>query len=718
MKPNFKLEIDSNNIATLRFDQPDSKVNTFSSATLSELETILDDLAKNADLKALRLVSSKPGVFIAGADIEELASIKTETEAADKARRGQEIFNKLDTLPFPTIAAIDGACVGGGLECALACDFRVVSDNPKVKLGLPEVTLGIIPGWGGTQRLPRLVGLPQALKLILTGKPVDSVTAYKIGLADTVASSAFFDAELDRFTELILSTTGRKKALARRKLSVRDRILSGPLLRSMIVIKKSRQMVQEKSGGHYPAPEAALDLIEKTYGGSLEKGLEAEAIAFSKLGSTRVSKNLVQLFFTNEALKKETGPDRSLKPQPVNAAAVLGAGVMGGGIAWLFSQNGIPVRMKDLDWKPILKGLAEAHTYSREAAKRGKMKWESIPMQMHRISGTTDFSGFRNTDVVVEAVVENLEVKKAVLAEVESHLRDDAVLATNTSALPMEELAASLKRPDRFVGMHFFNPVNRMPLVEVVAGSKTNAQTIATTMALVRRLGKTPILVNNCSGFLVNRILIPYLNEAAYILQEGSSVEAIDQAIEAFGMPMGPFLLSDEVGLDVGIKVAKTLADAYGGRMRVPALFHSITERKDLLGKKGGRGFYIHDNKNRSPNAEIGKILKAVREANQIATQPLTRDEIVDRAMLIMINEAARCLEESIVSKPEYLDMAMIMGTGYPPFRGGPLRYADERGLTAICKKLESLRSTCGDRFDAAPLLVEMEKTGKPFYQS
>lgn len=718
MKRNFKLEIDPHGIATLHFDQPNSNVNTFSSATLAELESILDELKKNTAVKALRLVSAKPNIFVAGADIRELAGIQTEADALQKAQRGQAIFTQLAALSFPTIAAIDGACVGGGLECSLACDFRVVSDNPKVKLALPEVTLGIIPGWGGTQRLPRLVGLPQSLKLILTGKPVDGLTALKIGLADAVVSSAFFEESLDRFTQSVLSPADRKKAFARRKPSWQDRVLSGPLFRSTIVIKKSRQMLRQKSGEHYPAPDAALDLIEDTFGGSLSEGLEAEAVAFSKLCVTRICKNLVQLFFTSEALKKETGTDASTKPNPVNSAAVLGAGIMGGGISWLFSQNQISVRMKDLDWKPILKGLAEAQTYSLELAKRGKMKRESIPLQMHRISGTTNFSGFRNTDIVVEAVVEKLEIKKAVLAEVESQLRDDTVIATNTSALPMEELASSLKNPERFVGMHFFNPVNRMPLVEVVAGSKTNPETIATTMALVRKLGKTPILVNNCSGFLVNRILIPYLNEAALMLQEGGSVEAIDQAIERFGMPMGPFLLSDEVGLDVGLKVAKTLETAYGDRMRVAALFHGISERKELLGKKGGRGFYIHESKKRSPNPEIDEISNAVREAHQITARSLTSEEIIDRAMLIMVNEASRCLEESIVSKPEYLDMAMIMGTGYPPFHGGPLRYTDERGLSAICLKLEALRASCGDRFAAAPLLLEMEKSNKTFYQS
>lgn len=712
----FDLKIDANGVARLTFDLPGEKVNTFSSVTMKELGVHLKNLAIRKDVNALLLLSGKPGIFIAGADIDELARINNEQEAQAKARRGQALFGLLVALPFPSIAVIDGACVGGGLECALACDYRVVSDNPKTKLGLPEVSLGIIPGWGGSQRLPRLIGLSKALGLILTGRAVDGKKAMRLGLADKLVAHEFLDESVSEFLDQVLNNP--RSILEKRKSKdfvtwFMDKTPIGQYL----VFKKARQSILHRTKGKYPAPEEALKVVQETLGHSLESGLIFEARAFSKLCVTHISKNLVQLFYSNEALKKDAGIGSSLHPAPVNSAGVLGAGVMGGGIAWLLSSKDISVRMKDIEWDAIAAGYAEANAYYGQLVKRRKLKKGAANVKMHRISGTVDYSGFRNVDIVIEAVVEKLEVKRKVLCEVELQIHDDAVIASNTSSLSIDDIAIALERPERFVGMHFFNPVNRMPLVEVIAGKKTSQEAIARVVNLTRRLGKTPIVVNNCSGFLVNRILIPYLNESAHMLEEGTSMTRIDAAIEAFGMPMGPFALADEVGIDVGVKVATILENAYGDRMRVADIMKVLYEERHLVGRKQGKGFYIHKGKQRTPNEkDIESITRKLESRMQSPSTSLNSEEIVDRAMLTMINEASRCLEEDIVHDAEHLDMAMIMGTGFPAFRGGLLRYADERGLSSVCRSLGALSETCGKRFEPSPLLLEMERKGERFY--
>lgn len=713
MRDPFTLAIDRSGVARLVFDQPDAKVNTFSSSVMAAFSSQLDALAGSGEVRALVLSSAKPGIFIAGADIGELAAIEDAGEAESKSRQGQAIFNKISALPFPSIALIDGACVGGGLECALACSYRVVTDNPKTKLGLPEVSLGIIPGWGGTQRLPILVGLPAALDLILSGRLIDSGKAVKIGLADLLVSHAFIEASIAPFVEEVLS--GQRRPHSRRGFS--DLLLNRTFIGRALVFRKARQSLELRTKGHYPAPEMALEVVRSTFGKSFEKGLIAEARAFAGLCGTDVSKNLIQLYYTKEALKKDAGSGETVSPALVRSAAVLGAGVMGGGIAWLFSSKDIPVRMKDISWDAIAHGLREASDYYRQLEKRRKLSKREIGLKMHRIGVGTDYAGFKNADLVVEAVVENLNTKRAVLSEVESWIRDDAVLATNTSSLTLVDLAQNLRHPQRFVGMHFFNPVNRMPLVEVVAGPRSSPEAVASVIALAKRLGKTPIQVNDCAGFLVNRILIPYLNESAYLLQEGASMVEIDRVIEAFGMPMGPFVLADEVGLDVGLKVAQSLEGSYGARMRVAELLRRMYEERRLVGKKQGRGFYLHEGKRRTPNdAAVSAVTGELQQGLKRNAELLDERQILERALLPMINEAARCLEENIVASPEYLDMAMILGTGFPPFRGGPLRYADKLGATALCRVLDRLQQEHGPRFEPAPLLLEMERKGSRFY--
>ncbi|MBK1880332.1 3-hydroxyacyl-CoA dehydrogenase NAD-binding domain-containing protein [Pelagicoccus mobilis] len=711
----FQLVVNTEGVARLLFDLPNEKVNTFSSSEMKELKEALLELSKRDDVRLMLLMSAKPGIFIAGANIGELASIESVEVAEEKSRYGQSVFQGLEDLPFPTVAVIDGACVGGGLECALACTYRLVSDSPKTKLGLPEVSLGIIPGWGGTQRLPRLLGLPGALKLILSGRPVDGRKAVRMGLADKLVAHEFLDEGVRGFINSVLSESGIARRRSRH--AARDWFLNRTPIGRTLVFRNAKQQLKRRTKGKYPAPEVALQVVHDSFRGDWSKGMALEARRFSKLCITHVSKNLVQLFYTNESLKKDAGIGDTLHPKPVETAAVIGAGVMGGGISWLLSSKGIPVRMKDVKWEAIATGMAAASDYFGQLVKRRKMKKGAAKLAMHRISGTTDYTGFRNVDLVIEAVVEDLEVKQSVLVDVEKRIREDAVIATNTSSLSMVDLGKGLVHPERFVGMHFFNPVNRMPLVEVIAGPKTSQEAIAKVIDLTRKLGKTPIVVNNCSGFLVNRILIPYLNESAYMLQEGTSMERIDKALEDFGLPMGPFALADEVGIDVGLKVARILESSYGERMQVADIMKDAFEEYHLLGKKSGKGFYIHEGKKMRPNEkDLAPLAKAYQARLKSEVHSLDTDEIVDRALLPMVNEAARCLEEDIVRTPEYLDMAMIMGTGFPPFRGGPLRYADERGLSDVCRSLERLEKKYGERYHPSDLLLEMEKTGRRFY--
>lgn len=697
----FHLTVDSEGFAELVFDLPGEKVNKFNSSSMKELEHILDDLHKRSDVRILTLKSAKAGIFIAGADIEELKVIEGREEAYQKSRIGHRVFQKLESLPFPTIAAVDGACLGGGLECALACTYRLATDDVKTSLGLPEVNLGIIPGWGGTARLPRLIGYEQSLKMILAGKALPAKKALKIKLVDRVCAREFLPEESRKFAEECLTNaTGILRN--RERGGWRTLLLEGNLFGKKLLFDQSRKSVLKKSKGHYPAPLAALKVIESTQNASLQNALEAEAQAFADLAITSTCKNLIRLFFLNEALKKETWSIQE-EPLAVRKSAVLGAGTMGGGIAWLMSHYRVPVRMKDVSWDAVAKGYEAAEKVYGQLQKIRKIKASEAKVKMHSITGTVDYTGFRDVDFVVEAIVENLDIKKKVLQELEREVREDTVIGSNTSSLSITEMASALQRPERFCGLHFFNPVNRMPLVEVVAGKETSPQTIATAVALMKKTKKTPVVVADCAGFLVNRILIPYLNECARMFGEGTDYQRIDRIVESFGMPMGPFVLADEVGIDVGAKAAKGLEEAYGSRMEVPQILNILVERK-LYGKKNGKGFYLHHGKSREPNQDV-YALPSKGDAGQIRDE-----EILDRAILIMVNEAGRCLEEGVVANEDYLDMAMIMGTGFPPFLGGVMGYARKLGFRTVQEKLQRLAEHRGERFAPAPYFSQEEQ--------
>lgn len=718
MSSAWTLHIDDNWIAWLTFDTPGEKVNTFTAPSLTELDHLLDELAVNDSIKAIAVRSGKPLNFIAGADINELAAITDPAQARDVALRGQAIFAKLSAVPVPTVAVIHGSCMGGGLELALACHYRVVTDDPKTTLALPEVKLGILPAWNGTIRLPRLIGLPRALDMILTGRSMDARRACRVGLADRIVAEAFLEQHTTTFINDVLRRSCRRIVLQRRR-RVQPRLMrmlqATPPGRAFMYRHAARQ-IRKRTNGHYPAPITALDVLRKTYRRTtVEEGGRIEADALAELACGPVSRNLVWLFQTGQKAKKIALPGGSAS-HDLEHAAVVGAGIMGSGIAWACANADMNVRLRDVSYDAIARGMKSIASMFHAQVKRRKMSAAQMNLAMHRCSPTTDYTGFADADIVIEAIIEDLDIKRRVLREIEENVAPDTIICTNTSSLPLNELAAALKHPKRFVGLHFFNPVNRMPLVEIVPTSRTSNDTIAAAVQLVQKMGKTPAVVGACAGFLVNRILVPYLVESAWMMEEGVEPSHIDELLEHFGMPMGPLALVDEVGIDVGHTVARVLERAYGERMKVPAALGVIAETGELLGRKAGRGIYLYRNGKRRPNPAIRELTERARQAEGISRRRLRDEDIVDRAVLLMVNEAARCLEEGVAADAEALDMAMVMGTGFAPFRGGLLRYADDRGVLAIRERLNELATVYGERFAPAPSIDRIASNGGRFY--
>jgi len=603
----------------------------------------------------------------------------------------------------------------------LACRYRVAVLNPKTQLGLPEVNLGIIPGFGGTQRLPALVGLEESLKIILSGKAIDGEKAYKIGLVDEAIHEEFLEESLSAFVTEIIKNGDKNKFLQKRKNATKRRFyIESLLMKKHLIFHYARKDLWEKTKGHYLAQFFALEVIKRTYRKTYgTRGFKIELDAFCDLAVGDISKNLIEIYFTSEALKKDTGVDDFTSQKEIKNVALLGAGIMGGGIAWLFANYNFNVRLKDITQQAIALGYNQILKIFNQLQKIRKVKSNQVSMKMANVSAGLDYTNFDHSDLVIEAVVENIAVKKNILKEVESQVANDAIIASNTSSLSISEMAGALENPSRFVGMHFFNPVNKMPLVEVIYGEKTSNETVATIVKLAKKLGKTPIVVKDVPGFLVNRILLTYLNESAYLLQDGFSIKKIDSEIEKFGMPMGPFVLADVVGIDVGVKVAESLEKGYGSRMKVAEILQELHQNhKNLLGKKSNLGFYNYDKNNKitTQNLTIYEILDGIKDQIKVPEENINDSEIIERCILTMINEASKCLEENVVKNARYLDMAMIMGAGFPPFRGGVLRYADKLGLPNIVKKLQNFEKKYGERFAVSKLLLEMEKNNQKFY--
>jgi len=650
-----RLEIDSENIAWVVFDDPNSKVNLLDPDTVGQLDHILAELAQRK-LKGVVFVSSKPDVFIAGADIKELEKIRDAAQAEELSRAGHRILAKIEQLGVPSVAAIDGACLGGGCELALACRYRVATDNLKTQIGLPETQLGIIPGWGGTQRLPRLIGLRAALGIVVPGKSVSATRALKMGLVDEVVPAIAL------------------RAVATKWLAKNRRPASAVFLDNLwpvkrIIARVARKQTLTKTHGHYPAPMKAIDAMEQGLSGSLEHGLDLEARLFGEVATTSQCKNLIRVFFLREKYSKlrlrDAGP-----ASKIEKVGVLGAGVMGAGIAQWCSSRGLTVRLKDIKPEFVAAGMKRIADVYREGLKRRKLTKLQVEHGLGRVHPTTDYSGFGDCSLLIEAVLEKIEVKRAVFEELTSLLRYECVFASNTSAIPIDELAEASGRPEQFVGIHFFNPVHRMPLVEIVRGTQTKPEVVATAVEFAKQLKKIPIVVKGAPGFLVNRLLMPYLNEAGVLLGEGVGVEAIDRAMLDFGMPMGPLRLIDEVGIDVAYDVAHELAEAFQDRMSVAPALRRVHEL-GLKGRKGGKGFYVYQGRKTRLNRDLG--LSVTKTPGAAAIQ--------SRLLGVMIAEAKRCLKEEVVGSEDDIDTGMIFGTGFPPFRGGLVKYARDSGL-------------------------------------
>jgi 3-hydroxyacyl-CoA dehydrogenase/enoyl-CoA hydratase/3-hydroxybutyryl-CoA epimerase len=707
------LQVDESGVAWITFDDPGRRHNILTEEVMrtlaDRLTGVQQGVAENR-VKAVVVWSGKPDSFIAGADVTAIGAIEDPLSGEAAARMGQAVFMQLERLPVPTVAAIHGICLGGGTELALACQYRLASDASATKLGLPEVQLGILPAWGGTTRLPRLVGLQAALDMMLTGKPVRPSKARRIGLVDEVLPAEMFR---DTVQDFVHDRVGSIPFQKRGRRSFVRHLGEDTAPGRRLILAAARKQIMSRTGGHYPAPLMILRVVRRSFGKSVEKALRIEAAAAGELLASGVSKSLVHVYHLREAAKK-LPPGIAGRPRPVRRVGVVGAGVMGGGIAQIAAYNGIAVRIKDIRHDAVATGLQEARTRFGDAVARRKLSRREADQRMELISGGVAYDGFGTADLVVEAVVERMEVKRAVLAELEEHVPDDCVLATNTSSLSVDEMSKGLARPARFCGMHFFNPVHRMPLVEVVRGKHTDGDTLATVHALARSLGKVPVVVKDGPGFLVNRILGPYLNEAGWLLADGAPGPDVDRAAKRFGMPMGPLRLIDEIGIDIAGHAGTALHEALGDRLTPAPTLRAVGEA-ERLGRKGGLGFYRYEE---GKKEEFDDSVYQLLHLGQRGRGKVGARRIRARLVLAMINEGARVLEDGIARSAADVDLAMIMGTGFPPFRGGLLRYADSLHLKTILSRLRELEDTVGTRFTPADVVIELAGADRGFYDA
>ncbi|HEX4083868.1 MAG TPA: 3-hydroxyacyl-CoA dehydrogenase NAD-binding domain-containing protein [Chthoniobacteraceae bacterium] len=681
-------EILEDGVHLLTFDRPGSAANIFDAATLRELDGKLEGIEQG-----IVFISAKPSIFIAGADLKAL-----ETLTGDALREfielGQHVFNRIAALRVPTVAAIHGACVGGGYEMCLACQWRIATGDHTTKIGLPETQLGILPAWGGSTRLPRLIGVPGALDIILAGKTVPAKAALKRGMIDSIAPRELL---LEAALEWV-----RKPRRRSRRWPWIDRAAAA------VATPIARRRMEAKSLGHYPALPKALGVVTQAVSDGIGNSLQRERTAVLELAATPECRALIRVFYLQERAKKLRMPGVE-KPGAIDRAAVIGAGVMGAGITQWLSSRGLRVLMRDIDPERVGAGMSRISKLYADAVKRHVLDRREARDAMDRISPTATEAPLGAVDLVIEAAVEKMDLKKRIFQRLDEVAPERTILATNTSALSISELGNSVKRPDRVIGIHFFNPVHRMPLVEVITGGQTSAETAATALRFVQKIGKMPVLVRDSPGFLVNRILLPYLVEAGDLFEKGAPAEEVDAAMLDFGMPMGPLRLIDEVGLDVAEDVAATLAAAFPGHMHMPAILGRMLSA-GMMGKKNGRGFYLHEKGRATPNPAAQKC----RGHTSPATPP--RAVLQRRMSLLMINEAARCIAEKVVTEPADADFGMIMGAGFPPFRGGPLRHADTLGAAAIVAMLREEAERSGGYFSPCELLIEMSQTNRSFY--
>ncbi len=685
--------------------QCDKSMTVLDEETLKELKIILDHLqGEGRKLSGAIFFSHKESCFLAGADINLINGMKTESEASSGAEAGQNLYNQLEDLPIPTVVCVHGVCLGGGTEFALSCKTIIASDDRKTQMGLPEVKLGLLPGFGGTYRMPKRIGLPSALDLILTGKTVDGRKGKKLGLIDEVyPKENLLPKAVDHLKQ-------RPKSLSLKESL--GNMATDNFVTKKIIFQKARENVLKETKGFYQAPLRILDVMEAGMMKGRSSYLMLEAQAFGELCVGEQSQNLQHLFFMMEGAKKYNGPASKSKLPELKRGAALGAGTMGGGIAWLMADVGMAPLMKDLAPAGLELGLKQSAENFRRAVKRRKMSEDDFERKQRSIRAQLGYEGFSKVDLVVEAVVENMDVKKKVFAEVEKQVSKTCLLTSNTSSLSVQEMSKALEHPERFAGLHFFNPVHRMPLVEIITHDKVAPETLEALYKWVLKVKKTPVIVKDGPGFLVNRILMPYLNEAGFLLEEGVSLKDLDDACLNFGMPMGPGRLLDEVGIDVAVKVAKILHEGLGERAASSKL-SSVMSEKGWLGRKTQKGFYLYDDKGvqGDVNPELASVLPSERKK-------MSETEIQMRVFLPMINEASTVLADGIVESAAMVDLGLIFGIGFPPFRGGLLRYADGEGLSRLCDALLNFSEKVNkDRYTPSDYLKKLVESKRKFYE-
>ncbi|HEX4141459.1 MAG TPA: 3-hydroxyacyl-CoA dehydrogenase NAD-binding domain-containing protein [Candidatus Methylacidiphilales bacterium] len=687
-------EITPNMVCVLRFDQAGLPANLFNPETLAELNAHLDDIEANGSLRGVVFISGKERLFHAGADLRGLEKMDREG-LCHFLEQGQNVFNRIAHLKIPSVAAIHGVCLGGGCELALACTYRIATNDHATKIGLPETRLGILPAWGGSTRLPRLIGVTRALKIILGGQTPSARQALRYGMIDAIAPR-----ELLLSAALRMLTQGRTR---RRDWKVNPLVNR---LTARLIAPSVRTKMAKQGRGHYPARTQAAEVVLASPRSTETASLARERKVLLELAGTDTCKNLIRLFFMSERARKSEGP----KAPPIERAMIVGAGVMGSGIAEWLAARGVRVILRDIDPKFVAKGLDRIRKLFSDRRVFTEKEGRDA---MDRISPAVGDVPLDQVELVIEAAVETMDAKKQIFAALDQQARRaDTILATNTSALSLAEIAGATKNPARVVGIHYFNPVHKMQLVEVVAGVQTSPEVVRRAVQFVQQIGKLPVVVKDSPGFLVNRVLVPYLLEAGLLFEAGARVEDIDEAMLDFGMPMGPLRLLDEVGIDIAFHVANTLAAKFSDRMRVPPELGEMV-KAGWLGQKSGRGFYLYGSGKKSVyNSEMDKL----RRTHDAASLP--RSELQLRLALLLVSESARCLEEQVVADAATIDFAIVMGTGFAPFRGGPLRYADALGLGKVVSELERLSREAGPHFTPSPLLKKLASEGKRFHEN
>lgn len=703
-------------VAVLVMDVPGEPMNTLKDNFVDTFDAVFSEVESDPDVKAVVLASGKKDSFIAGANIDMLNAVETLDDGIRMSKAGHQAMARIENFPKPVVAAIHGVALGGGLEVALSCHARIATDSSKTRLGLPESQLGLLPGAGGTQRLPRLVGVQPALDMMLTGKQVPAKKALKLGLVDEVVPESVL---IDTAAAVALSRIGQQRKRVSFIDQVKDKdaitefaLAKNPVGRKLL-FDQARKQLHKQTRGNYPAQDLIIDVVKAGLEGGFEAGLDAEARGFAHLLTTPEAENLMSIFFATTALKKDTGvDDPNVEPRPIRKVGMLGAGLMGAGIAYVTTALAkVPVRLKDRDSQGVLAGLRYVRDIIDGRVKRRRLSEPQADQLMLQTTGTTTYDGFQDADVVIEAVFEDLGLKQQMVRDIEECGKDDVIFASNTSSLPITEIAEASKHPETVIGMHYFSPVHKMPLLEVIVTDKTADWVTATCVELGKRQGKHVIVVRDGVGFYTSRILSPMMNEAAHLVAEGVPIEKIDRAMLDWGFPVGPIKLTDEVGIDVGSKVGKIMVDAFGERMAAPDGMQKLMA-DERYGRKNGRGFYKYGNKkNKGVDETVYEVL-GVKPDNK----SVSAEEIGWRCALQFVNEACRCFGEGIVRSARDGDIGAVFGLGFPPFRGGPFRFVDQVGAKEVLGRLRELEKRIGPRFSPAPVLEEIARSGQTFH--